>query len=318
MESPATVGYAGSADGTEQNRPGWVTRFKREWKRNSFAYIVLIPLMLHFILFSFGPFVASFGLTFMKWPLIGTPRFVGLNNWKESFQDELVWRSLWNTVLFSIYYIVPTIMLGFSQALLISTGIRGTRILRTMVLVPYVTSGVIISGIWKYIFQGSETGVINAVLVRLGMEPVVFFSNPDLAMPVLSSLSVFRLSGYVMVFYLAGLLSIPESLYEAAEIDGASGWQKTWNITLPLLRPIHFFVAVITTIGSFKVFESMFVITQGGPAFATTTIVFDLYQIGFNMLRLGYATVVAFILLVIILILSLIQRRFLGQEVSYY
>jgi ABC-type sugar transport system permease subunit len=183
--------------------------------------------------------------------------------------------------------------------------------------VPYVTSGVIIAGIWRYLFIGSETGVVNAILGNFGIGPIIFFSSPTLAMPTLASLSVFRISGYIMIFYLAGILSIPRTYYEAAEIDGATAWRQMWNITLPLLRPIHFFVIVITTIGSFQVFEQIFVITQGGPAFATTTIVYYLYQVGFNMLQLGYATVVAFVLFAVILTLSLIQRRFLGQEVTY-
>ena len=137
-------------------------------------------------------------------------------------------------------------------------------------------------------------------------------------MVVLAALSVFRVSGYLMIYYLAGLQSIPTYLYEAADIDGATAWKKTWYITIPLLKPIHFFVAIITTISAFQVFEQMFVITKGGPAFGTTTIVYYLYQMGFNMLRLGYATVVAFILFVVIFVLSLIQRRYLGKEVSYY
>lgn len=318
MESSADLTQGTAAPPHTRPKPTIGARIRREWTRNRFPYLVVIPLLIHFAIFSFGPFVGSFLLTFSSWPLIGRPRFVGLANWIESFQDELVWRSLWNTVQFSIYYIVPTIFLGFFMALLISTMLRGARAFRTTVLVPYVTSGVIIAGIWKYIFQGNESGIMNILLAKIGIPTQIFFSNPDLAMPVLASLSVYRIAGYTMVFYLAGILSIPRAFYEAADIDGANGWNKMWHITMPLLKPIHFYIAVITTIGSFKVFESMYVITQGGPAFATTTIVFYLYQVGFNMLRLGYATVVAFILFIIILIISLIQRRYLGEEVNFY
>ena len=296
----------------------WFDRVRRELKRNSFAYIVMIPVVLHFLTFEFGPFVFSFVLTFMNWPLMGTPAFVGFANWRASFEDDLVWRSLWNTTLFALYYVLPTIVLGFSQALLISSDLPGTRILRIAVLVPYVTSGVIVAGIWQYIFRGSDTGLFNYFIGLFGIPAQPYFSDKTLAMIVLASLSIFRVSGYLMIYYLAGLRSIPRHLYEAAEIDGANGFQTIWFITLPLLRPIHFFVAVITTIGAFQVFEQMFVITSGGPAFATTTIVYYLYQVGFNMLRMGYATVVAFILFVVVFGLSTIQRRFLGKEVSYY
>jgi multiple sugar transport system permease protein len=307
-----------SAQSATQPKSSWLSRTRRELKRNSFAYIVMFPVVIHFLLFEFGPFIFSFVLTFMDWPLIGTPRFVGLANWRSSFSDALVWRSLWNTTLFALYYVIPTITLGFLLALLINTELPATRLFRTTVLVPFVTSGVIIAGIWQYIFKGNENGLFNYFIGIFGVPPQTYFSNTTLAMIVLASLSIYRIAGYLMIYYLAGLQSIPRHLYEAADIDGASGFQKVWYITLPLLRPIHFFVAIITTIGAFQVFEQMFVITRGGPAFATTTIVYYLYQVGFNMLRMGYATVVAFILFVVVFTLSTIQRRYLGKEVNYY
>jgi len=319
MNSPTVMR---EAKRTIQGKPvaqrSWLRRVQRELKRNHFAYIVMIPVLIHFVLFEFGPFVFSFVLTFMDWKLIGSPKFVGLANWRDSFEDPLVWQALRNTTLFALYYVVPTIVLGFLQALLINTGLRGTKLFKIIVLTPFVTSGVIIAGIWQYIFKGSESGLFNYLLSYFGVEAQIYFSDPQLAMLVLAGLSVFRISGYLMIYYLAGLQSIPQHLYEAADIDGASSFEKTWYITLPLLRPIHFFVAIITTIGAFQVFEQMYVITKGGPAFGTTTIVYYLYQVGFNMLRLGYATVVAFILFVVVFILSLIQRRYLGKEVSYY
>ncbi len=317
LDSSVQPAY-GNTKNVASSRLSWLQRVRRELTRNSFAYIVMVPVVIHFVLFEFGPFVFSFILTFMNWPLMGTPQFVGLANWRTSFDDPLVWRSLWNTTLFALYYVLPTITMGFLVALLISSDLPGTRLLRITVLIPFVTSGVIVAGIWQYIFKGNENGLFNYFIALFGAEPQPYFSDKTLAMIVLASLSIFRISGYLMIYYLAGLRSIPPHLYEAAEIDGASAFQRVWHITLPLLRPIHFFVAVITTIGAFQVFEQMYVITRGGPAFATTTIVYYLYQVGFNMLRMGYATVVAFILFVVVFTLSTIQRRYLGKEISYY
>ena len=317
LNPPAQSVYLGDKN-SEKSNLSWFERARRELKRNSFAYIVMIPIVIHFLIFEFGPFIFSFVLTFMNWPLIGAPTFVGLANWRASLDDPLVWRSLWNTTVFALYYVLPTITLGFLQALLISGDLPGTRILRIAVLVPYVTSGVIVAGIWQYIFKGTETGLFNYFISFFGIPTQHYFSDKNLAMIVLASLSIFRVSGYLMIYYLAGLRSIPHHLYEAAEIDGANGLETLWFITLPLLRPIHFFVAVITTIGAFQVFEQMYVITRGGPAFATTTIVYYLYQVGFNMLRMGYATVVAFVLFVVVFGLSTVQRRYLGKEISYY
>ncbi|MBX3010068.1 MAG: sugar ABC transporter permease [Caldilineaceae bacterium] len=319
MNSSTIVREAKDVVGKQQARkPSWLSRVGYELKRNHFAYTVMIPLLIHFLLFEFGPFLFSFVLTFMDWKLVGTPTFVGLANWQDSFQDPLVWQALRNTTVFALYYVVPTIVLAFLMALIINTGVQGTKVFKTLVLMPFVTSGVIIAGIWQYIFKGTETGLFNVLLGWFSIPPQIYFSNPQLAMLVLAALSIFRVSGYLMIYYLAGLQSIPTYLYEAADIDGATAWKKTWYITVPLLKPIHFFVAIITTISAFQVFEQMFVITKGGPAFATTTIVYYLYQMGFNMLRLGYATVVAFILFVVIFVLSLIQRWYLGKEVSYY
>jgi len=318
MSTPTDLPLSGRIDRKPAQDLSWFVRAWRELKRNRFAYSVVIPLVIHFALFQFGPFIFSFVLTFMDWKLIGTPEFVGLENWRSSFRDPLVWKSLWNTTLFALYYVVPTIVIGFLHALLISLGLRGSRIYQTVVLTPFVTSGIIIAGIWQFIFKGNANGLMNFVLGWAGIPPQIYFSSPQLAMLVLSSLSIFRISGYLMVYYLAGIQSIPPHLYEAADMDGATFWQKTRHVTLPLLKPIHFFVGIITTIGAFQVFEQMFIITKGGPAFATTTIVYYLYQVGFNMLRLGYATVVAFILFVVVFTLSLIQRHYLGKEVSYY
>ncbi|MCE7985765.1 MAG: sugar ABC transporter permease [Caldilinea sp. CFX5] len=319
MNSTTTLSNAKGAIKEKQGRKlSWSARVWREVKRNHFAYTIMLPLLIHFLLFEFGPFVFSFVLTFMNWKLVGTPQFVGLANWRDSFQDPLVWQALRNTTLFALYYVVPTIVLAFFMALIINTGVRGAKVFKTLVLMPFVTSGVIIAGIWQHIFKGSDSGLFNVLLGWFSIPPQIYFSDPQLAMLVLAALSVFRVSGYLMIYYLAGLQSIPTYLYEAADIDGATAWKKTWYITIPLLKPIHFFVAIITTISAFQVFEQMFVITKGGPAFGTTTIVYYLYQMGFNMLRLGYATVVAFILFVVIFVLSLIQRWYLGKEVSYY
>ncbi|MCB0127409.1 MAG: sugar ABC transporter permease, partial [Caldilineaceae bacterium] len=141
MSTPTDLHLSRRIDRSAPARPSWFVRVRQELKRNRFAYSVIIPLVIHFALFEFGPFLFSFVLTFMDWKLVGTPEFVGLENWRTSFADPLVWKSLWNTTLFALYYVVPTIVLGFLHALLISLGLHGSRIYRTVVLTPFVTSG---------------------------------------------------------------------------------------------------------------------------------------------------------------------------------
>jgi len=293
-------------------------RVKREWNRNAIVYIFLIPVLVHFIIFQIYPFALSFYLTFMDWKVIGDPEFVGLKHWKYFLTDKLAWKAIWNTVKFSAYYIVPTMGLGLILALIINSGVKSAGFFKGIFFLPVVTSFVIIAGIWGWLFRGTEAGMINYLLSFVGIEPQLFLSNSSQALAVLAGLSIFKVAGSTMIYYFAGLQSIDRQLYEAARIDGASSFKIFWTITFPLLKPIHFFVAITTTIGSFQIFDSAYLLTGGGPNYATTTIVYYLYEQGFTSLNLSYAAVLSYVLFFIILVISLIQRKYLGQESTNY
>jgi len=293
-------------------------RVKREWNRNAIVYIFLIPVLVHFIIFQIYPFALSFYLTFMDWKVIGDPEFVGFKHWKYFLTDTLAWKAIWNTVKFSVYYIVPTMGLGLILALIINSGVKSAGFFKGIFFLPVVTSFVIIAGIWGWLFRGTEAGMINYLLSFIGIEPQLFLSNSSQALAVLAGLSVFKVAGSTMIYYFAGLQSIDRQLYEAARIDGASSIKIFWTITFPLLKPIHFFVAITTTIGSFQIFDSAYLLTGGGPNYATTTIVYYLYEQGFTSLNLSYAAVLSYVLFFIILVISLIQRKYLGQESNNY
>ncbi|MEK3979035.1 sugar ABC transporter permease [Psychrobacillus sp. FSL K6-2836] len=291
---------------------------KKEWKKNAIVYIVLIPILIHFVIFQVYPFLLSFYLTFMDWKVIGDAEFVGLKHWKYLFSDTLAWKAIWNTVKFSLYYIIPTMALGLILALIINSGVRGAKFFKGVFFLPVVTSFVIIAGIWGWLFRGSEEGMINYIIGFVGIEPQLFLSDSSQALAVLAGLSVFKVAGSTMIYYFAGLQSIDRQLYEAARIDGASPIKIFWNVTFPLLKPIHFYVAITTTIGSFQIFDSAYLLTGGGPNYATTTIVYYLYSQGFTSLNLSYAAVLSYVLFFIILIISLVQRRYLGKESNHY
>lgn len=293
-------------------------RFKREFRKNSIVYIFLIPILIHFMIFQVYPFVLSFYLTFMDWKIIGDPEFVGLKHWKHLFNDKLAWKAIWNTILFSIYYIVPTMGLGLTLALIVNSGVKGAGFFKGIFFLPVVTSFVIIAGIWGWLFNGTEAGLVNYILSFVGIEPQLFLSNSKQALMVLAGLSIFKVSGSTMIYYFAGLQSIDRQLYEAARIDGASPIKIFWKITFPMLKPIHFYVLITTTIGSFQIFDSAYLLTGGGPNYSTTTIVYYLYEQGFTSLNLSYAAVLSYVLFSIILVISLIQRKFLGQESTNY
>lgn len=301
----------------ERKKP-LLVRLKKEWKKNAIVYIVLTPILIHFAIFQVYPFLLSFYLTFMDWKVIGDPEFVGLKHWKYLFNDSLAWKAIWNTVKFSIYYILPTMALGLILALIINSGVRGAKIFKGIFFLPVVTSFVIIAGIWGWLFRGTEEGMINYIIGFVGIEPQLFLSDSSQALAVLAGLSVFKVAGSTMIYYFAGLQSIDRQLYEAARIDGATPLKIFWNVTFPLLKPIHFYVAITTTIGSFQIFDSAYLLTGGGPNYATTTIVYYLYSQGFTSLNLSYAAVLSYVLFFIILIISLIQRRYLGKESNHY
>lgn len=299
-------------------KPPLKNRIKDEMRKNGIVYIVLAPVLIHFLIFQVIPFVYSFVLTFLNYRIIGTSEFVGLRNWKQLFDDPIALKSIWNTVLFSFYYIVPTMALGLILALVIKSGIRFTKIFKGIFFLPVVTSFVVVAGIWEWLFSGTESGFINYLLSFIGVDAQLFLSDSSQALIVLAGLSIFKVSGSTMIYYFAGLQSIPKDMYEAAKIDGASPLKSFWLITFPLLKPIHFYVLIITTIGSFQIFDSAFLLTNGGPNFSTSTIVFYLYQIGFTNLNFSYAAVLSYVLFAIILIISLIQRKYFGKDQGIY
>ncbi|MFC4557985.1 carbohydrate ABC transporter permease [Virgibacillus kekensis] len=308
----------GNGSYTKKPKLPFKERVKRQWDRNAIVYIFLIPALIHFIVFQVYPFAFSFVLTFMDWKVIGDPEFVGFKHWLAFLNDELAWRAIWNTVLFSIYYIVPTMALGLVLALIINSGVKASGVFKGIFFLPVVTSFVIIAGIWGWLFRGTDSGMVNYLLSLFGVEPQLFLADSEQALLVLAGLSIFKVAGSTMVYYFAGLQSVDKQLYEAARIDGASPFRIFWSITFPLLKPIHFYVAIITTIGSFQIFDSTFLLTGGGPNYSTTTIVFYLYQQGFAGLNLSYAAVLSYVLFFIILVISLIQRKYLGQETNHY
>lgn len=303
---------------SKKNKMPLGKRIIKEWNRNTIVYIFLIPILIHFLIFQVYPFALSFYLTFMDWKIVGDPEFVGLKHWKTLLTDKLAWKSIWNTILFSIYYIVPTMALGLTLALIINSGVKGAQFFKGIFFLPVVTSFVIIAGIWGWLFNGTDMGLVNYFLSFIGIEPQLFLANSKQALAVLAGLSIFKVAGSTMIYYYAGLQSIDKQIYEAARIDGASTTRIFWTITFPLLKPIHFYVAIMTTIGSFQIFDSAYLLTGGGPNFSTTTIVYYLYEQGFTNLNLSYAAVLSYVLFAIILAISLIQRRFLGKDSNHY
>lgn len=292
-------------------------RMLKELKINGFAYIVVFAALVHFCIFKLFPFISSFVLSFYRYRFGGSSKFIGLENWTRTLNDPIMWKSLENTGIFTLYFVIPSMVIGLILALLINAKVRNTHIFRVIYFLPVVTSFVVIAGIWKWLFSAQPDGIVNSILTLIGIPPQLFLSDDKLAIIVLAGLSIFKAAGSVMIYYFGGLKQIPETMYEAASIDGASNLRQFFKITLPLLKPTTLYVAIMSTISSFQVFDSAYLLTGGGPNYSTSTIVYYIYQKAFVTMNFGVACAVSIILFVIILAISLIQKKLIGDDISY-
>lgn len=283
-----------------------------------FIAAVLIPVFAHFIFFHFTPVVLSFFISFTEWKIKGAPHWIGVSNYRQLLHDTIFARALFNTFLFTIYFVPPMIVASLGLALLVNRQTRAAAMFKTVYFLPVVTSFVVFALIFGWIFQAGPSAFANKLLVQFHIRPQSWFQSQHQALPLLALLGILKGAGWNMVYFLAGLQAIPDSFYEAARVDGASRWAIFQRVTLPLLRPTIYFVLVLTTIGAFQVFDSAYVLTGGGPAYATTTIVYFIYNAGFESFQMGYASASAYVLLILVLGVTWIQKRYLGATADWY
>lgn len=286
------------------------TRIKKEWKRNHIVYLVLIPIVLHFLFFQVIPFILAFVMSFFHWNYINKPLFLGFQNWGRIVHDQVFLKSMVNTGLFSLYFVVPVIVLGLVLALLINSKLNKLKFVRSMYYLPVVTSFVVLSALWLWLFASGDYGIINNFLKLLHLSPQPFYNSETQALQVLSLLSIYKCAGTIMIYYYAALKNIPDTLYEAATIDGANERQKLMKITLPTLQPTTFYVLILAITWSFQVFDSAYLITSGGPNNSTQTIVYQIYLNAFTGAKGGYASAQSVLLFLMILTITLILKRF--------
>lgn len=279
----------------------------RRLRRAAPGYVLVAPAVLSAVLFLFVPMAFSAYWSFTEFNGIKPPEWVGLANYRELFGDERFLRALLNTAIFVTLGMGIGPVLGLLSALLLNRTIRFRAFFRAVYFLPVMTSFVVVATVWKILLQ--ERGIINVILGFFGIPGRTWLADPATALPAVTVTSIWQGFGFETVVFLAALQSIPREFYDAARVDGASAWQQFRYVTLPGLRPTILFVYVIGIIGSFQVFDQVFVMTQGGPIRATRTIVFDLYD-RFNSLKLGEASAVAYVLLVILATLSYLQIRF--------
>ena len=285
------------------------------WLRNKqyTPIAFLAPTLVLLLTYAIIPMFWGLGLAFTEYPLLQPPRFIGLENFRRLMDDPVFWASLRNTCYYIIGTVPPRIILGFVVALLLNQAILGRNLLRAMFYFPVIAPLVSVSLLWQWMFN-THFGVINSLLRLIGLAPVPWLTSSKYALTAVMIMSVWKTIGWNMVVFLAGLQGISPSYYEAAQIDGANSWQCTRYITLPLLRPIVLLALVISTINSSKVFEQVYIMTGGGPGYSTMTLVQQVYHSAFQSYEMGYASAISLVLFAIVMVLSVIQFKYLGDR----
>ena len=279
--------------------------------------LFLSPTLIVFSVFVLFPVFFSFFLSFQLWNMFSSEHtFVGLDNYGRVLTNPEFWSVLSNTFVYTLGTIPLNMSLALLVAALLNKKIAGKRWLRTAFFAPVIMSSVAAAVIWRWVYE-PNFGLLNWFLGLFGVPAINWLNDPSAAMFALIVMGVWKTFGVNMVLFSAGLQGIPDHYYEAASIDGAGAWRKFWSITLPLLSPTTFFILVMSVIGSFQVFDTVYVLTSGGPLGSTKVLVFYLYEQAFKFFEMGYASAVAYLLFAIIFVLTLLQVKYLRGSIHY-
>lgn len=287
-------------------------------KESRTAWLFLAPAFLHLTLFALLPIAVAFGLSFFRWKLYrAQPEFVGLGNYLSALTDPTFGNAMWNSARYALVSVPAGMIVALAVAVLLAGKIRGSAIYRTLYYLPSISSGVALAMIWIYVFL-PETGLINTAGKLFGIPDTDFLGKKEWAMWALCFMSVWTGLGPKMLLYLAGILGVPPSLYEAAMLDGATGWRAFRAITLPMLVPTSLFVLVTSTIGSLQVFTPVYMMTKGGPEGSTEVVGYHLYNEAWIQFNTGLASAKSFLLLLVIIVISIFQFRLMkpGMEAA--
>ena len=287
-----------------------------KFKRAVTAYAFIAPNLIFFVVFLLLPALWVVWFSLRSGGIFGPTEFVGLDNWKEAFKDPLALKSLLNSLKYALIAIPGMLILGLIVALFLRNLRRGGAFFRAGVYFPVLAPIVVAGLIWVFMVH-PDFGALNLMARSIGGEPLNFLGTTELALPTIAAVEIWRGIGFWAVFWLAALIGLPSELYEAAHLDGTTTWQRFRHITLPLLRPTILFALVLATIYNLQIFDSVFVMTDGGPANSTATVVWYIYRTLFTYGNVGYGATLSFVLLIVILLLTLALMRLLrGRKVG--
>jgi len=291
---------------------------RQELAASRFGYAFAFPAMLLIFGIILGPSLVVIGISLTDYELGAINwRWVGLGNYEEMLTDRTFWRSIGNTFTYVAILVPSAVLLGLAVAIMVHARTRTKRIYEVIYFLPVTTTLVAMAIVWNFVLH-SKIGPVNAVLVALGFEPIGFFSDRHVVLFSLALIALWQLIGFNMILFIAGLSSIPQDLYDAAAVDGADGWvDRFLRVTWPMLGPTTMFVVVTTTITAFKVFDTVAVLTDGGPRGASEVLLFSIYLEGFEYFRIGYASALTVAFLTFILLFSIAQAWVIDRNVHY-
>ncbi|KUO60182.1 sugar ABC transporter permease [bacterium BRH_c32] len=282
-------------------------------KKKYLPYFLVSPYLIHFAIFTAFPVGFSIYLTFNNWNIIAPMEFVGLANYKRLFSDATFWKSLLNTLIFLVIHIPLQIVIALFLAELLNQKIKFRGFFRAAFFLPVIVSGVVVTILWQQLY-GFDTGLFNRLLVQIGLGKVGWLTDPNIAMPAIAVMATWKNVGLYVILFLVGLQTVPPQYYEAADLEGATHFQKFFKITLPVINPTIFMVVVLSTIGGFSLFIEPYVMTGGGPLNSTISAVLYIYKQGFFYYHMGYAATLGFFFAMIILAVVVIQKRLVEKD----
>lgn len=284
------------------------------WRRNIEGYLFISPWIIGFVVFTAGALLGSFSISLTKWNIVGTPEIVGLANYQKMVEDRFFWQSI-KVTLYYLLNVPLNVVLGLLLALLLNQKVKGLFVFRTIFFLPSVASGVAVSLLWMWIFN-PRFGIINVLLKKIGIIGPLWLGSEAWAIPALIIMSIWGVGGGMLI-YLGALQGIPTAFYEAATLDGAGAWKKLLHITVPMITPVLLLNLVMGVIVSFQVFTQAYVMTDGGPNYATLFYVMYLYQQAFVWFNMGYASALSWVLFLIILVFTVIILKTSSSWVYY-
>ena len=286
-------------------------------RRMGSVWLFVLPALIPLIVFWIYPILRSVYISFTDWDYMSpTYNFVFLDYFTALFQDARFYDALWNTLVFTVGTLIPTIVLGLILALLMQKAFKGSGIIKFILFSPWITPTVAISIVWTWIYD-PDTGIANTVLEFLHLPALQWIKSSDTAMLAVIIVTVWKSLGYAMIFYLSALEKVPRELYEASGLDGAKSWQRFRDVTLPCISPTTFFLVIITMVSSLQAYDQIQILTQGGPSGSTRTLLYMYYQLGFEEFNMGQATSVAIVMIILTVLLSAAQFTASKKWVHY-